>query len=89
MPSGTCESSAYSVLGWRATGLCLPLDNYHNMDTQAGTIAPERIHAGDFASLVKLLVDLGVSEPNPDQADAEFVARLDDILRDRRELLRG
>lgn len=89
MPGGTCESSAYSVLGWQATGLCLPLDNYHNMDTQAQTIAPERIHTADFTSLVKLLVELGGSEPDAGRADAEFVERLDGILKDRRELLDG
>ena len=56
MPGGTCEASAYQSYGYTATCLCLPLENYHNMDEKSGRIASEVIDLGDFAGLVRLLV---------------------------------
>lgn len=57
MPGGVCESTAYCLWGYSATGLCLPLGNYHNMG-EGNRIAAERVDAGDFESLVTLLVAL-------------------------------
>lgn len=58
MDGGTCESSVYTAYGYDATGLCLPLRNYHNVNWNAMSLAPECIHAGDYESLVKLLLYL-------------------------------
>ncbi|HET6428960.1 MAG TPA: hypothetical protein VFJ30_11145 [Phycisphaerae bacterium] len=69
MPGGTCESTPYSLWGHRASGLCLPLDNYHNQGPR-GRIAPETIHTGDFAALVKLLTALPADPADPARADA-------------------
>ncbi len=59
MPGGTCEATAYQALGFRAACLCLPLDNYHNMNEKTGRIAAETIDVNDFHRLVELLVATG------------------------------
>jgi len=86
MPGGTCESTAYAMWGYVATGLCLPLGNYHNQG-KAGRIAAEQIHLDDFASLVKLLVALAVDRRRPGDADAMLRGQLQRLLRTRRKFL--
>jgi len=86
MPGGTCESTAYAVFGHTATGLCLPLGNYHNRHP-AGRIAPEYVDTGDFASLVKLLVALASEPRAPAAADEALKKRLKRLFRDRRKYL--
>lgn len=61
MDGGTCESTAYCHYGYDATGICLPLVNYHNMDTVRGKIAAESIDVRDFENLVKWFVALAAS----------------------------
>ncbi len=64
MAGGSCEATAFVALGWEATGLCLALDNYHNMVDIDGVLAgrsrarlaPEEIDLADYEGLVKLLV---------------------------------
>jgi hypothetical protein len=64
MAGGSCEATAFGGLGYRATGLCLALDNYHNMGNldavEAGTGKAEpmmeEISLGDFHDLVDLLL---------------------------------
>jgi endoglucanase len=58
MDGGTCESTVYCAWGYDATGLCLPLRNYHNVNWETMTLAPECIDLRDFESLVKLLIYL-------------------------------
>ncbi|MBK8267574.1 MAG: hypothetical protein IPK83_04425 [Planctomycetes bacterium] len=58
MDGGTCESTAYCHHGYDATGICLPLVNYHNMDMDKKKIAPESIDTRDFLNLVKWFVAL-------------------------------
>lgn len=58
MDGGTCESTAYCHHGYDATGICLPLVNYHNMDSQRRKIAPESIDVRDYLNLVKWFVAL-------------------------------
>jgi len=58
MDGGTCESTVYCHHGYAATGICLPLLNYHNMDAARGRIAAEIIDTRDFANLVKWFVAL-------------------------------
>jgi endoglucanase len=61
MDGGTCESTAYCHYGYDATGICLPLANYHNMDDAKGKIGPESIDTRDFLNLVKWFVALAQS----------------------------
>jgi putative aminopeptidase FrvX len=74
MDGGTCNSTAFSVYGYDAAGICLALGNYHNMFDRAfiGPHAPHRkpvakagpgiasetIHLADYHHLVRLLVDI-------------------------------
>jgi hypothetical protein len=58
MDGGTCESTAYCHHGYDATGICLPLINYHNTDTDKKKIAPESVDVRDFLNLVKWFVAL-------------------------------
>ena len=82
MPGGTCESTAYGIFGYVTAGLCLPLGNYHNQGP-GGRIAAEKVHANDFACLVKLLVALALERRRPEQTDAALRKRLVELLRTR------
>jgi endoglucanase len=53
MDGGTCESSAYCTLGYEATGLCVALGNYHNVDAKRKKLGPEHIDIDDFVGVVK------------------------------------
>lgn len=63
MAGGSCEATAFLAYGYRATGLCLPLGNYHNMghldEVEQGrgeaTPLPEIVSLDDFHGLVDLL----------------------------------
>ena len=63
MAGGTCEATAFAAFGYEATGLCLALENYHNMididGVRAGKrkarLGPEAISLPDFHGLVDLL----------------------------------
>jgi endoglucanase len=76
MPGGTCEATAFGLLGYRAAALCLPLENYHNRQPGTG-IAAEEISLSDYGNLVKLFLAL-----------AEVRVRPEDIDETRRELHR-
>jgi endoglucanase len=64
MAGGSCEATAFGAYGFRATGLCLPLGNYHNMvdidGVKAGTtpasVGPEEISLSDYDGLVALML---------------------------------
>jgi endoglucanase len=87
MPGGVCEAAAYCLAGYRATGLCLPLGNYHNQGPK-GRIAPERIDAGDFASLVRLLTALPTAPGSPEVHDRKLAAAMRERLRTRKKYLK-
>ncbi len=53
MDGGLCEASAFLAHGYAATGLALPLGNYHNMGPTR--IAAEEVSVGDLVGLVTLL----------------------------------
>jgi putative aminopeptidase FrvX len=65
MDGGQCEATAFGVYGYRATGLCLALGNWHNRgnltEVEAGDAAAavpmlEEISLDDFHGLVDLLL---------------------------------
>ncbi len=58
MDGGTCESSAYCTLGYEATGICIALGNYHNVDSTRNKLAPEYIDLDDFDNVVKWFIEL-------------------------------
>ncbi len=55
MSGGTCEATAFGLKGYRATGVALPLGNYHNVGPD-DTISAEYISASDFTAEVDLMV---------------------------------
>ncbi len=75
MDGGTCEATAFCAAGYRASGLALPLGNYHNaLDDPAGPgVGPEHVAVDDYLAGVALLVELACepsllepsSEPPP------------------------
>lgn len=64
MAGGSCEATAFGAYGYRATGLCLALGNYHNMvdidGVLAGRVAPrlaaEEISLSDYDGLIRLML---------------------------------
>lgn len=61
MDAGTCESAAFCEFGYQATGLCVALGNYHNMDRTRRRVGPEYIDLSDWDALVKWFVALATS----------------------------
>lgn len=89
MDGGTCEASAFCSLGYDATGMCLALGNYHNVNTRRKILGPEYIDLDDFDNAVKWFVALArAREPYPGR-DEVLRAKLDEIARTYRKLLRS
>ena len=86
MDGGTCESTAYCHYGYDATGICLPLGNYHNMDEKTGRVGPEFIDVRDFQNLVKWFVALAEAPAKQpyDERHPGLDARLDALLMQHR-----
>ncbi len=61
MDGGTCESSAYCTLGYEATGLCVALGNYHNVDAKRKKLGPEYVDLNDLSGVVQWFVALARS----------------------------
>ncbi len=85
MDGGTCEATAFNVAGYVASGVCLPLGNYHNQG--ANGIAPEFIHAGDYLMLVRFLATLAENMPGFDRVTAHVKNRVLEHFRRHREKL--
>jgi endoglucanase len=80
MSGGTCEATAFSVHGYRATGLAIPLGNYHNMGPR-GRLEPEFVAAKDLATAVDLL-ELAARRPHEGlEAGPRLRRRIDRSLR--------
>lgn len=88
MDGGTCESAAFFELGYNATGLCLPLGNYHNMDRDHRRIAPEYIDLNDFEMLVKWFVGLATTDRRPTTGNAVLAGQLEQLHKQWSPLLR-
>ena len=61
MDGGSCEATAFCAYGFRASGVALPLGNYHNQAFRADgskTIGPEHVVVDDYLAEVKLLTEL-------------------------------
>lgn len=54
MDGGTCEAYPFIAYGYAATGICVALGNYHNMDTRRERIASEYISLRDWLGMVDL-----------------------------------
>jgi putative aminopeptidase FrvX len=58
MDGGACEATAFCASGYRASGLAVPLGNYHNADDEKPGIAAENVLVDDWVAEVQLLVEL-------------------------------
>jgi len=86
MSGGTCEASAFSLYGYRTTGIAFPLGNYHNGGAD-GRIEAEYIHVDDFLGGVELMVEAVHSVPDRDNTTAR--RRLREMPQEWRERLRA
>jgi putative aminopeptidase FrvX len=89
MDGGTCESSAFCRLGYEATGLCVALGNYHNVNAAKKKLGPEYIDLGDFASVVKWFVELARAPYPYEGRDPILDATLTKLERSYQSLLRA
>ena len=88
MDGGTCESSAYCALGYDATGLCLALGNYHNVNTKRRRLGAEYIDLNDFDRVVKWFVTLSRTVRPYTGRDETLRAKLLELERTHKALLR-
>jgi endoglucanase len=76
MDGGACEASAFCAAGYRASGVAVPLGNYHNARDDFPGIAPETVLVDDYVSEVQLVSSLA---HNPEllapQGEPEWYAR--------------
>lgn len=70
MDGGTCESTAYCVYGYEATGICVALGNYHNMDVRRRRIAGEYISLSDWTRMVDWFEALALDPRGAGSEDA-------------------
>jgi endoglucanase len=92
MSGGSCEATAFAALGYEATGLCLALDNYHNMVDIDGVrsgkrrarLGPEAISLGDFHGLVDLLQAVATGL---DSEKSKLPQRLRKLYKDEKHVL--
>jgi endoglucanase len=54
MSGGTCEATPWGLYGWRATGVAIPLGNYHNQGPR-NRLEPEIVSVRDLATAVDLI----------------------------------
>ncbi len=54
MSGGTCEATPWGLFGWRATGVAIPLGNYHNQGPR-NRLEPEIVAVKDLATAVELI----------------------------------
>jgi len=87
MPGGTCESTAFCAFGYQATGLCIPLGNYHNMGPKA-RVRPEIVSADDYGSLVRLLVAIAEMPSSPRVLSPGMRKKLEASLKQREAYLK-
>jgi putative aminopeptidase FrvX len=87
MDGGTCESTAYMEYGYAATGVCLALGNYHNMDTQRRRLAPAIISLGDWLRMVRVFVALVADETGFGSSDTTMRDSLDKRFEQYRPLM--
>jgi endoglucanase len=84
MSGGTCEATAYQLYGYRSTGLCVALGNYHNCGPDT-TIDAEFVSVADVDGLVKLCV-AAASAPEASDPHGTLRARLERDMEKYRRL---
>jgi len=88
MDGGTCESAVYCEFGYTATGLCIPLGNYHNVERSRGRLAREYIDLRDWARMVRWFVALATTDIPYEGRIPGFRERLRELEKEHRSNLR-
>ena len=88
MDGGACEATAFCAAGYRASGLALPLGNYHNAADDRSGVAAEHVHVDDYAAEIELLASLA-RDPTTLEPPAGPPAWFGERSRRARELLAG
>ncbi|MCH7870200.1 MAG: hypothetical protein IID33_00715, partial [Planctomycetes bacterium] len=87
MDGGTCESTAYVSYGYQATGMCVALGNYHNMDEKRRKIASEHIHLKDWQWMVDWFEAMALDKKGFGSEAATLRTRLDKRYQSYEKLL--
>lgn len=77
MDGGICEAFPFMAYGYAATGICIALGNYHNMDTARGKLASETISLSDWLHMVDLFEALVQDEDGCDAPAPDLRAAID------------
>ncbi len=88
MDGGTCESTAFVSYGYPATGMCVALGNYHNMDEKRQKIASEYIHLKDWQWMVDWFEAMALDKQGFGRESTALRVRLDKRYRSYEKLLR-
>lgn len=86
MDGGTCEATALNVLGFRASGISVPLGNYHNQRPD-GKPGPEIISLSDVEN-ARLLCSQLIQNFEPDLWSDRMKQSFKQILKHNQKLLR-
>jgi len=92
MDGGACEAFVFGARGYRASGVALPLGNYHNqagLDGGRRGIGPEHVLAADFVGAVELLLELARQARRWRRLERGGEARLVELARRARRELRA
>ncbi len=85
MDGGTCEATPYGLFGHPATGVAIPIGNYHNRG-EGRTLAAETVHLGDFFGAVTLLVE--AARHYPERSETILDAWRDRLVAEARDGVR-
>ena len=80
MDGGSCESTALCAYGYLATGICLALGNYHNMDKARRKLACEYVSLQDWRLMVDWFEALALDETGYRPADPGIRDDLDKLF---------
>lgn len=87
MDGGTCEASVFCQRGFDATGICLALGNYHNVDDQRPRLSPEYVNLKDFENMVLWFTALAESATEYQGRDVRLEERLLGLEKEYAKLL--
>ncbi|HLX64774.1 MAG TPA: hypothetical protein VKX17_26115 [Planctomycetota bacterium] len=90
MDGGTCEATPFCAYGFRASGMALPLGNYHNQAFDAAgkpCIGPETVNVDDFRCQIELLIELAQHPELLDDSHDKIPERLTELSKKAEELL--
>ena len=86
MTGGVCEATAWTLFGYRATGVAIPLENYHNMGS-GNRVRTESVSVRDLTGAVDLVDQAARHVPEGARWDARGRDRVLDLWRRHRERL--